>query len=156
MDRIKQRSKAIKLLDEVRDMIIELEEYSESLRKANEELQSDHYKDNALSDMKHKLEENKNDIGRGFPITKNEAEALEKWKDNHIKIKHNASSSGKWNFIYEFYPASVGTFGTCRCLSCMNKVKMETGVNDTPFKTRELIEKYDAEFEFKRANVNDG
>lgn len=83
-------------------------------------LEDNHWKDKELQDMKKRMDQMSEDYRRGFSITKEEKEAITKWKMEHIKNKHNnnhyAGAIGG-RFSYTFIPTSIGTIGTIKC-SC--------------------------------------
>ena len=96
------------------------------LTEQNKELYDEHYKDNELSRMKKSLEEMQKKYNRGFPISKQEEDKINKWIENHEaevhhchsiddRLKRGGCSGG--TYTYEFIPTSIGTIGTIKC-SC--------------------------------------
>ena len=89
----------------------------ESLREQNACLKSEHYKDEALAQMKEELDEAKADLNRGFGITEEEANAIHDWTLAHSKTVHDGSYGGAIGGLYEyvFTPTSIGVIGVVRC-----------------------------------------
>ncbi len=101
-----------RLYDHYRDVVNQ----NEYLRKENERLKSEAYKDEELSKMKDRYEKMKEDYYNGFPISKEENEKIKEWmeevcNDNLFKdMKIGGAIGGR--FVYKFVPTSVGVFGT--------------------------------------------
>jgi hypothetical protein len=101
---------------------------------------------------------NEEDYMRGFPITKEESDAIKEWQDQHSRIQHHAKtfedflrlegvSGGRW--VYTFTPTAIGTFSSCRCGTCYRKAYnafVENGANSD--KLKDYIKKYDAEYKW--------
>ena len=83
-------------LQRVYDHFRRLEYQNEYLKKENEKLKSDHYKDDELKNLEEKYKVMKERCHLGFPITKEE---------------HNGGAIGG-RFSYEFVPTGIGTSGT--------------------------------------------
>ena len=88
---------------------------NEYLRKENERLKSEAYKDEELSKMKVKYEKMKEGYYNGFPISTEEDEKIKKWmeelysNDPFKDMKIGGAIGGR--FTYEFTPTGVGVFG---------------------------------------------
>ena len=70
--------------------------------------------------LKNRLDQMSDNYWRGFPISKEDDDRIKKWKEKHIKTKHNNNSYAGaigGRFSYTFIPTSVGTIGTIKC-SC--------------------------------------
>lgn len=126
------------------------------LEEKNKTLEQEKQKDNELQNMKKIYDEMKADYYRGFPISKEEQNAINEWQKNHLTNQHNlktveqkASFGGAigGSFKFEFIPTSIGTIGTCVCGSCRNRARRDAKGNGELF--QKLIEEYDAEFVFQ-------
>lgn len=98
------------------------------LEEENKKLKDEQYKDNELLDMKAKLEEAKQDVYRGFPISKEEMESIKKWMKQHTIEKHNGNEyvgAIGGNYSYHFIPTSIGTIGIVRC-SCGEEFEFQS------------------------------
>lgn len=75
-----------------------------SLQKENEYLKSEHYKDEELKKLKEENARLKDDLTRGFRISKLELKKILEWKNGLDKQPNRC-------FHYEFHPTSIGYVG---------------------------------------------
>lgn len=98
-----------------------------NLRKENERLKEEHYKDEELQMWKQKYEEAQEELYNGFGITKAEKEKINEWQKNHdaevhgltnskMRLKAGGAIGGR--YYYKFIPTSIGVSGTCVCGKC--------------------------------------
>ena len=154
-----------KVLEELKNSMDETLEYAEKVEDQNKALKDEHWKDERMVEMKERLKKMEDDYYRGFPISAQQSEDIEKWMDQHWTNKHAApdlktrlrkQGAIGGTFEYRFVPTSIGTSGTIICPSCQRKMKEELG-DTSDYKSygeyrkreKELIEKYDCEFEFQ-------
>lgn len=108
----------------IQQNIERLKQENQMLRKENNELHDEAYKDNELIKMKKELDSFKREYYRGFPISKEEQKQIEEWKEKHEVEVHNChtlddrlrrSGTIGGSYTYEFIPTSIGTVGTIKC-----------------------------------------
>ena len=138
----------VKPLDECFDMIktrVEiLERQNAHLQEENNRLKSEKYKEEELAKMQKELEENRKMLMNGFPVSQQEKEKIEQWKEKHReKSSENPRSH---SFVYEFAPTELGVLGTCICRQCRLKASTQSSGNHKKY--IELLKIYDAEFPF--------
>ena len=135
---------------------------ADRLREKVNYLESENYKDEELQKMKAQLEKIQEDYRRGFPITKEESDDINKWKKNHDATEHNNASGYHGTigggYTYEFVPTSIGSFGTCFCNICKNKAIIAGATADTPAAKKngfdkevynDYLEKHNGSFDFQ-------
>ena len=100
------------------DLAKRVDYYQEEYQKLKEEK----WKDEELQKMKEELIKTKQDAMRGFPISEDEAEAIQDWIENHEKEKHprpdgafprGGAIGGSYSYI--FTPTGIGVFGSIKC-----------------------------------------
>ena len=108
--------KALKYKFETKDRIIE------NLKKENQELKEEAWKDKKFQEMEEKLKRMREEYLLGFPISKEDYEKAENWITQHEKEKHSSFSKGYsrggcigGSYTWEFTPTGIGTFGTVKC-----------------------------------------
>ena len=74
----------------------------------NNELKSGAWKDKKFAEMANRYDEMSEDISRGFPVTKEESEAIKKWMEQHEK-QYTGTIGGRYE--YRFFPTSIGVCG---------------------------------------------
>lgn len=117
------------LCEEIKSEISGRDLRIEYLEEENKKLKDEHYKDSEMQRMEAKLKEAKDDLYRGFPISKEEQEKIREWQLKHDAEKHGLKTieqrlraggciGGK--LTYHFIPTSIGTIGEVEC-SCGEK-----------------------------------
>lgn len=90
-------------------------------------LKEEKWKDEELQKMQNELKAARSDMSRGFPITKDELEQINKWKKLHDTEIHNNPDgyhgTAGGGYTYEFYPTGIGTFASCYCNTCREKAR---------------------------------
>ena len=110
-------------IDSVSQSFDILESVNETLREENKHLKSEHYKDKELQKMSAELAEAREDLYRGFGISKEESESIKGWIDEHEKTKHNnperlpRGGAVGGCYKYTFIPTGIGIIGEIQC-SC--------------------------------------
>lgn len=94
------------------------------LETENAILKEEHYKDKELNRLQEKINCLTENMHRGFPITKEEEEKIDAWKDNHIREKHwkkknyiTKQGPVDCSFSYQFFPTILDTIRIVKC-SC--------------------------------------
>ena len=100
---------------------------NENLRKENQKLKDEHYKDEELQMWKRKYENAQKELYNGFGITDEEMEKIREWQNKHdaevhgltdsrMRLKAGGAIGGRYK--YEFLPTSIGVAGTVICGKC--------------------------------------
>ncbi len=84
---------------------------NEYLRKENERLKSETYKDEELSNMKEKYDQMSKDYYRGFPISEKENKKINEWIEKQMKKVPGIGGTSGGRFTYQFTPTGLGTAG---------------------------------------------
>ena len=94
------------------------------LETDNTALKDEHYKDKELKRLQEKINYLTENMHRGFPITEEEEEKINAWKDNHILEKHwkpkkyvTKQGPVDCTFSYQFFPTILDTTRIVKC-SC--------------------------------------
>ena len=148
--------------ESIKESILWYKSMADRLREKVNYLESENYKDEELQKMKSQLEQIQEDYRRGFPITKEESDDINKWKKNHDATEHGnvdgyhgAIGGG---YTYEFIPTSIGSFGTCFCSICKNKAMIAGATANTPAAKKngfdkevynDYLEKHNGSFDFQ-------
>lgn len=123
------------------------------LREENEYLKKENYKDLELAKLNKEYEELKEDLFRGYSISKDEENAISKYEKEHTNKMHPQKYKNgklKWSgadFDYIFSSFELGVSGTCICESCLRKARKEAKGDEEKYE--KLIKKYDAKFTFR-------
>lgn len=87
------------------------------LQAENNRLKDEHYKDEELKKLQEKIKELQGDCTRGFPISKDEQEVINKLREEHKKKCPYCS----FKYIFEIYP--IVEFGYLKCDVCGEEIK---------------------------------
>ena len=96
-------------LQEVYDHYRSVTLQNEYLRKENERLKSEAYKDEELAKMKKEYDKLSADYYRGFPISEEEQKTIAEWIKSRPEINEGAIGG---RYTYQFTPTSIGVIGT--------------------------------------------
>ena len=113
-DNFNKHIKEIVALVEAQDVVIS------ALREENNFLKNKYDENEEIKELKKRLREESYKNLNGFPITEEEAKAIEEWQEKHEAEVHNGSSyagaiGGRYS--YHFVPTSISTLGYIEC-SC--------------------------------------
>ena len=100
-----------KVLQEVYDHYRSILARNEYLAEENKRLKSEAYKEEELSAMKAKYDKMRQDYFRGFPISEEEEEKINAWKQEIMKKYPANDGAIGGRFTYKFIPTSLGTIG---------------------------------------------
>lgn len=92
-----------------------LEILVESLREDNKRLKEETYAQEELAAAIAERDEMREDCYRGFPISKDEKEAIHKFMEEHEKAHPGGHGVSGGKYTYEFCPTGLGTVGTVKC-----------------------------------------
>lgn len=89
-----------------------------ALREEINFLKNKYDENEEIKELKRRLREESYKNLNGFPITEEQADAINKWIKKHEAEAHNDSSyagaiGGRYS--YHFIPTSIGTSGTIKC-----------------------------------------
>lgn len=116
MNRVLYSMKPIKeRLDEIAEEFERKEAAIEWLRKENDELRNEKYKDEELARLKRRLEDVEYELYRGFPISEEEEREIKLWKERHELIHRGGHGAVGGKYTYTFVPTSIGTVGEIKC-----------------------------------------
>ena len=101
------------LIESLKQKYKRLEIINENLKKENEKHRNKTYEKGYVSKLREENKRLKEDYYRGFPISKEEKEAINKWADEHYKTCPYRRSG----YNYHFYPTPLGVSGVVEC-SC--------------------------------------
>lgn len=139
----------------IANRINEAEEEKQKAKEKVDQYENEINADSRVQELSSRLEEAYKDLRRGFQITESEAKAISEWKEKHDIEQHGLNTLNKklraggaigGRYSYEFHPTSIGVSGHCVCNKCKRKALVESVGNLEQY--RELIETYDADFEF--------
>lgn len=107
------------LIESLKQKYKRLEIINENLREENEQHRNETYEEEYVSKLREENKRLREDYFRGFPISKEQKKAIEKWADEHYKTcKYNVG------YGYHFYPTPLGVSGSVQC-SCGAKFEFQ-------------------------------
>ena len=107
------------LLEMLKAKYERLKLHKERVEKENEEHRNKTYEIGYVSKLREENKRLKEDYYRGFPISKKEKEAINKWKTEHYKTCNRIGGCS-----YHFYPTDLGVAGVVQC-SCGAKFEFQ-------------------------------
>ena len=120
-------------------------------------LKEEKWRDEELQKMQSELKTARSDMSRGFPITEEQLEQINKWKKLHDTAIHNNPDgyhgTAGGGYTYEFYPTGIGTFASCYCNTCRDQARRLAYANGD-FNSKiynEYIKSHNAECSFQEA-----
>ena len=108
------------LLEMLKNKYEWLKLHKERVEKENEEHRNKTYEKGYVSKLREENKRLKEDYYRGFPISKEEKEAINKWADEHYKT----CPYRRAGYSYHFYPTELGVAGVVQC-SCGAKFEFQ-------------------------------
>lgn len=102
------------VLQEVYDHYRSVVNTNDYLRKENERLKGEAYKDEELAKMKEQCEKMKADYYRGFPISEKEDKKIKEWMEKQTEGEDFQTKTGGaigGRFSYHFICTSIGDIG---------------------------------------------
>lgn len=117
LELVKELDKAIQLQDARHKYDIE------RLQREINRLKDPLIKSKTIAELEEEIKKLKEEMQRGFGISKPENERICKWQEDHLKKYHNEDQSTA-KFEYLFIPTPFGTTGTCICGTCKQKQNM--------------------------------
>lgn len=107
------------LIESLKQKYKRLEIINENLKEENEQHRNKTYEKGYVSKLREENKRLKEDYYRGFPISKKEKEAINKWKTEHYKTCNRIGGCS-----YHFYPTDLGVAGVIQC-SCGAKFEFQ-------------------------------
>lgn len=118
-------------IEDLKQTLLFMTNINDRLQRQFNELYDEKWADTTLQNMKNELEQAKQDMYRGFPISEAENKKINNWILKHDEEVHNnpnhyhgVSGGG---YEYSFYPTGLGTIGYCICENCKRKAIKEKG-----------------------------
>jgi hypothetical protein len=132
-------------------LIYYVQELQSAAADAQRQLET-YNKDAEIQKWKHEAETARKEINLGFPMTQNEVDKVQVWKDLHERYEHQLHSNRSFGTIggcytYKFYPTSIGVSGECICNIC-NRLAMQESGGDLAIYNQYLKEHHGV-FEFQ-------
>lgn len=114
---------SVSCLESLKYHLKTLHQQVEKLEKENKKLKDEHYKDEEISKMKKELAQMRREMILGFPITEEQNELIQRWKDEHCRNVHHGVNHG---VFYKFSPTSLGVHAEVKCNCCGKVFSFET------------------------------
>ena len=121
-------TKPIKLIDtekEVDESLFQLEwnmkriiKENDKLTAKNKSLKSEQYKDAELAELKSENDRLRKVLNQSYTVDEREKKLIKEWYNEHSNKMHNGKD---FNYVYEFTPTEIATFGNCICTACRAK-----------------------------------
>lgn len=108
------------LIESLKQKYKRLEIINENLREENEQHRNKIYETQYVSKLREENKRLREDYYRGFPISKKEKEAINKWANEHYKT----CPYKRAGYGYHFYPTPLGVSGVVEC-SCGAKFEFQ-------------------------------
>lgn len=128
-------------LSVIKDNLLYKENLTQALREQLKNAKDEAYKDKELAAAHDEIKKMNEKLSHSFEVTKDEWDAIHKWQQQH----------GHGNYVYEFYPTSIGTIGTCYCATCRDKARNLATSNHVFDRElyKKLLKEYDVSFDFQ-------
>lgn len=117
----RENDRAEEAIADITNIIHGLMKQNNSLRQENEQLKSEHYKDEEIARLKEKIQLQQESMTYGFPITKERYEKIMELCKKHEWEKHGRKGNGYFNYC--FAETEIGTFGWAKCCDCGEEIK---------------------------------
>lgn len=118
-------------IEDLKQTLLYLTHNNDRLQRQFNELYDEKWADTTLQNMKNELEQTKQDMYRGFPISEAENKKINNWILKHDEEVHNnrehyhgVSGGG---YEYSFHPTGLGTISYCICGICKSRGLREKG-----------------------------
>ena len=118
-------------IEDLKQILLSLTHNNDRLQRQFNELYEEKWANTTLQNMKKELEQVKQNMYRGFPITEAEEKKINNWILKHDEEIHNnpnhyhgVSGGG---YEYAFHPTGLGTISYCICSSCKSRGLREKG-----------------------------
>ena len=92
--------RAEEAITEITDIIHGLMKQNDALKQENEQLKSEHYKDEEIARLKEQIQLQQEAMTYGFPITKERYEKIVELCKKHEWEKHGRKGNGYFNYCF--------------------------------------------------------
>lgn len=108
------------LLEMIKNKYKHLELHKKRVEEENEQHRNKIYETQYVFKLREENKRLREDYFRGFPISKEQKESIDKWADEHYKT----CSYKRVGYGYHFYPTPLGVSGVVQC-SCGAKFEFQ-------------------------------